>query len=169
MAQAPPTFVSSKNSASASPAHLHRQIELQSNAQTPFLECYLGATPPAAPGVIVFDQVIKDTFGRYNIHTGVYVFPVNGFWVATFWGGSSGVALNFYSVPLNPSDPSATQFPGQYGQSNTFMTTWQFWAGPNTFGTGGTPGVGAMAVFSSGGGIGGPYDCQLDLVCVAQY
>lgn len=174
MAQSPPTFVSSKNSPHASPAHLHRQIELQSNAQTPFLECFLGLeTVPN--GVIVFDQVVKDTFGRYNPHTGVYVFPVNGFWIATMWGGNP-VALNFYSVPLNPSNPAATILPfSPFGQSNTAMTTWQFWAGPNVSAVGGTPGFasgpgpGAMSVFSGGGGDGGPYLCQLDLTCIAQY
>jgi hypothetical protein len=153
MAQAPPTFVSSKNSPVAA-SHLHRQIELQSNAQTPFFEAYNIAGATGNP--IHFDTIVKDTFKRYDKATGIYVFPINGFWIVTAWM-TGGAGLHRYQEPGHVSQ-------GVIGQSTTLMTTWQFYAGPN---------VPLSVPFNSfgivGTGGGTPYTCQVDAVCVAQY
>ena len=164
MAQAPPTFVSSKNDASLPAAHLHRQIEIQSKTQTPFLEVYGVETTPGAgvpktlDGTILFNNVVIDTYRRYNTQTGIYTFPVNGYYIATFWGGPAGIQR--YAEPgdvaLDGGQP--------VGPSSDFMVTWQMYAGPTvpTF-------FNACSVISTATPAPGEYLCQLDIVCVAQY
>lgn len=154
MAQAPPTLVSSKNDNNKPLSHPLRQIELQSNAQTPFLEAYRSTDGKTGlNGSVIFDTVVKDTFKRYDQVTGLYVFPVNGFWVVTAWMPS---AVNRYLEPGHVYIETV-------GASTNRVTTWQFYAGPNvavptSFNSFGLTGAGA-----------GQYICQVDLVCVAQY